>query len=221
VLRGLKVPTHKIDAPGLCILPHDDAWDHQRLDAEAAELVALALDQAKTRAVEAAAQQAGVAPEDLTPEQREAAEQSVALTVEEQDAAKATHPVARYLAGETRYQLDAPDQGPRGPACARDYLKPDAEPLALELRRIPWRVKMSIDAEHEPRVRWEALVKEGVSGVRFGAEVKWRAKSPDDKIPADLLDMICEAEGDWLNLARIAGACANYSKPLTESEGKR
>lgn len=221
MLRGLKVPTHKIDAPGLFILPHDDAWDHARLDAEAAELVALALDQAKARAVETAAQQAGVVVEDLTPEQREAAEQSVALTVEEQEAAKATHPVARYRAGETRYQLDAPDQGPRGPACARDYLRPDAEFVALELRRIPWRVKMSIDAEREHRVRWEALVKEGVSGVRFGAEVKWRAKSSDDKIPDALLDQICESEGEWLNLAHIAGACSKYSAPLTESEGKR
>jgi hypothetical protein len=80
---------------------------------------------------------------------------------------------------------------------------------------------MSIDAEREHRVRWEALVKEGVSGVRFGAEVKWRAKDAKDQIPADLLDMICEAEGEWLNLAHIAGACASFSKPLTESEGKR
>lgn len=221
MLRGLRVPTHRVDAPGLLILPHDEAWDHPRLDEEAAELGTLALTQARVAAVEAAAQRLGVEVAALDPAAREAAEQAVVLSAEELDLARSTHPVARYLAGETRYQIDAPDQGPRGPACARDYLRPEVDPLGLELRRLDWRAKMRIDQEHDAPTRWEALVREGVSGVRVGAEVRWRAKSASEQLPVDLLDWICSAEGAHVNLIRIAGAVARYSAPITEAEGKR
>lgn len=216
MLKGLRVPTHRVDAPGVYIFPLDSAWDSPRVDAELEQLVAMKLAEVKRDAVQAAAREAGVEVDALSPEQVAAAEASCRLTVDEEADARARHPVARYHAGATRYQLDAPDQGPNGPASARDYLRPDVVPLEIVLRRVPWRLRMSIENERDNRARWESWVREGVAAVRGDPDLAWSAKRPGEHLPDHVLDALCEAEGSYLNLIALAGACSRYSAPLRE-----
>lgn len=200
------------------MLPADTAWDTDKINAELEQLVEMKLAEVKRAAVEAAAQQAGVAVDDLPADQREAAEASCKLTLEEEDAARALHPVRRYAAGLTRFQLDTPDQGPNGPTTARAYLKADERPLIFELRRVPWRVRASIDGETDPRARWEAWIREGVAAVIGDPALAWRAKSPSDHLPDKVLDVLCESEGSYLNLIPVAAACMKFGDPLMQAE---
>lgn len=221
MLKGLRVPTHRVDAPGVLILPHDDAWDRDRIEAEGDELEAAALADLRARAVERRAADLGLRPDEIDDAQRAEAEDSCALTDEERTAVRSTHPVARYLAGHTRHQPDAPDQGPRGPARARDYLRPGAVPTQFELRRIPWQERARIDLDPDRVSRWSRLVRAGVSRVSEGEHTIWAAKDRADVLPDDLLERLADAEGGYVTLIQIAGACAAYSQPLTEAEGKR
>lgn len=218
MLKGLRPPTHRVDAPGVLILAHDSAWDADRIDAECAELEALALADAKAAAADRYAADRGVDVRDLTPEQVAEVEGSVALTEEEREAARAVHPFRRYQRGETRFQLDAPDQGPRGPACAGDYLVGEA--ARFELRRIPWRERARIDAVTDYVERIERWVRAGLAGVEAG-DLRWRAKEPTDRVPDDVLEVIADASGSTLNLIALAGACKRFSESLTSAEGKR
>lgn len=217
VLKGLRVPTHRVDAPGLLILPHDDAWDHERIEAERAELVEMALAEAKSEALKKAAEQAGCEIDALPAETRASAE-VVILSQAEKDEAISVHPWSRYFACQTRYQLDAPDQGPRGPACARDYLLPGKVHTTFELRRIPWRERARIDLEHDSVTRWTRLVETGVARIATGEDVLWEMKSPTDRVPSEVIDLIADANP--ANIVQIAGACHRFSAPLSETEGK-
>lgn len=218
--QGLRVPTHRVDAPGVLILPHDDAWDHARIEAEQDELEAAALREVRTEAARKYAGDRGVEVSSLTPEQVAEVDESCALTEDERDAARATHPVARYLRGETRYQPDAPDQGPRGPACALDYLRPDATPWRHHLRRIPWRERARIELEQDHITRFERYVRAGLAGVDAG-DLQWRADAPTDRVPDRVLDEVMEGPGGAsANLISLAAACKKYSDPPTEAEGK-
>lgn len=222
MLKGLRVPSHRVDAPGVLILPHDDAWDKERIEAEGDELEAAALADLRAAAVERYAADRQMRVDELADEQRAEAEASCALTDVEKVAARATHPWVRYLQGETRFQLDAPDQGPRGPACAADYIRPDAKPARLHLRRIPWREKAQIDIERDLFVRFERWAQAGLAGVDAG-EVQWRAKPGAETVPEDVLAAVCDGpEGGAANrLIQIAGACKRFSDPPTSAEGKR
>ena len=221
VLKGTRPPTHKVDAPGVFISPYDPAWDMARIDAERAELVEMALATARQEALERAAEQAGERVEDLSPEAKAAAE-TVVLTDDETKAAADTHPFSRYFKAETRFQLDAPDQGPRGPACARDYLLAGSEPLMMELRRIPARERARIEIDTDTISRFERYAQAGIVRVTKGTQVLWEAKQPTDRLPGDVLESILDREGSaFSNLISLGGACKRFSDPLTESEGKR
>ncbi|HEY8378999.1 MAG TPA: hypothetical protein VIK91_21050, partial [Nannocystis sp.] len=198
------------------------AWDRERIEAELAELEDLARERARREALGAAAVRLGVAVEDLPPAEREAAEDAAKLSADDLEAARATHPVRRYLAGETRYQLDALDQGPRGPACAQDYLRPGVEPTVFVLRRVPLRERALIEVDRDPFSRWVRWVKAGVTRIATGAEVLWEAKEPGDVLPDAWIEALGDAHGGpAVNLITLAGACSRYSGPLTEAEGKR
>lgn len=215
---ALRIPQHRVDSPGHLILPTDSAWDSARIDAELEALVAAKLAEVKAAAVAAAAAQAGVSVEALAPELREAAEASCALTQAEENEARAKHPVARYHQGATRFQLDTPDQGPDGPTCARAYLRPDGAPVMFELRRVPWRVRASIEAEPDRVARWEAWCREGIAAVMGDASLAWRAKAPGEQLPARVIDALCESPGSYLNLIPLAAAVMKYSEPLRPDE---
>lgn len=221
MLKGLRVPTHRIDAPGVLILAHDDAWDDERLEAEQAECEAEALRAMQREALSKFAAARGIGLHDLTDEQVAESDASCVLTEADKEAARANHPWRRYQAGATRYQPDAPDQGPRGPACASDYLKLDAEPARFELRRIPWRERARIELVRDLMLRLEAYVRAGLAGVEAG-EVRWRAEKPSDIVPEDVLAAICDAHGGpAVNLIALSGACKKFSDPLDGAEGKR
>ena len=222
MLKGLRPPTHRLDVPGVFVFPHDTAWDLERIDAERAELVEMALATARAEAVETAARAAGISADGLSPEARADAEASVVLSEDEREEAAATHPVMRYFRGETRFQLDAPDQGPRGPASAGSYLRTDATRFLL--RRVPYRERArleSIYTEPDPVARWIAWAQAGVAGITTGERVEWAATSPEDKLPEDWVRTIAESEkGPFHNLITLAGACKKHSDQITSAEGK-
>ena len=201
--------------PGVYIFPSDDAWDSPRVDAELEQLVAMKLADVKRDAVAAAARQAGVEVADLSPDQVAAAEARCVLTVEEEADARARHPVARYHAGATRYQLDAPDQGPNGPARAADYLRPGVDPTEFVLRRMNHARRAEVELERDLIRRLTRYVRAGVAAIRCGSATLWEAKDPADSMPPEWLDALADAEGGAVvNLINLAAACKNYSAPL-------
>lgn len=221
MLKGLRIPTHRADAPGVFIFANDDAWDLPRIKAEGDELVAMKLAAVKREAVEAAARERGVSPDDLPADVRAEVEALVVLTEDEKADALARHPVARWIRGESRFDLLAPDQGPRGPvASVRDYFKPDARPTEFVLRRIGHARRLEIELERDLGRRFVRFVRAGVAAIRCGAEVSWAAKNADDHLPDEWLDALTDAEGSSAPLIILAGACNRYSEPLSEAEGK-
>lgn len=213
---------HRVDAPAVFIFGHDDAWNRERIAAELGELVEMKRKAVQAAAVETMARGAGLEPDELTAEQRETAEGSVVLTVDEETDARERHPVARYLAGETRFDVAAPDVGPRGPvASVRDYLLPDGKPSEFVLRRMNYAQRIAIEIERDLIRRCALLVRAGVKEIREGGVVRWAAKSDEDVLPDEWLDVLTEAAGSASNLITLAGACKRYSAPLTEAEGKR
>lgn len=222
MLKGLRIPTHRADAPGVFIFSADDAWDHPRIAAEADELVAMKLAAVQREAVEAAARERGVSPDDLPADVRAEVEAGVVLTEAEKADALARHPVARYLRGESRFDLAAPDQGPRGPvASVCEYLKPDAQPTEFVLRRMGHARRMAIELERDLGRRFVRLVRAGVAAIRCGASALWEAKGHEDELPDAWLDALTDADGSASALIILAGACKRYSAPLSDAEGKR
>ena len=115
MLKGLRVPTHRVDAPGQYVLPHDAAWDKDRIRAERDELAVLALTRLRAEAVAAASAGRG---RDLDDDERAAVEAACELADDERERVEERHPVPRYLDGDTRFDPAALDQSPRGPAPA-------------------------------------------------------------------------------------------------------
>ena len=231
MLKGLRVCTHRVDNPAVFIFPADEAWDHERIDSEVADLVAAKLAEVKAAAVEAAAREAGVEVDALSPEQREAAEACV-LTLDEEREARLRHPVGRYHAGETRFDLTASDHGPNGPvASVLDYLKPDAVPTTFHLRRLTFRQRAELEAARfaevtrgggDPIGRWLKAVRHGVAKIAEGDHVLWALPRPDAALPEEWIEILGDAVGGpAVNLITLAGAVEKYSAPLTDAEGKR
>lgn len=238
MLRGLRVPYHKADAPGCYISLIDDAWDFARVEAELEELEALALAEARRTAVQAAAEQAGVSPDELAPEAKAAAEVA-ALTQDEKQEARSRHPWARFLGGHSRFDLSAPDMGPRGPVSSvREYLKPDAKPTGFWLRRLSLALRAEIDLDREDVIgrlrrgedvsparqvaRWTKIVRYGVRKITNGDEVLWEARDAAETLSAEWLEQIGDLEGGAaVHLMHLAAAVERYNAPLSDSEGKR
>lgn len=222
MLKGLSVPTHRIDAPGVYIYPQDGAWDQQRLAAEDDAMVEISLAEKKRETLEDAARQAGKGPDDLSAEEREAAVKGVELDGDERRACLARHPVSRYFAGETRFDLQAIDQGPGGQVRITDYIKPGETPTMFHLRRVGYQTRARLDPSivSEPIARLVGWVRAGVERITCGATVLWETSEKEPSVPDVWLERICGADA-YGNLLRLAGACAKYSRPLDEVEGKR
>lgn len=219
MLKGLRVPTHRVDAPGQYVLPHDVAWDKDRITAEREELAAMALAKLKADAVARAAAELG---RDLTDAERTTAEQSCALDEDERARVEERHPVPRYLDGDTRFDPQALDQSPRGPARAFDYFRAGVEPTIFHLRRVGFQARMRIEATRDASQRFVAWVKAGVEAITCGAQTLWRASEDEHELSDDWLESIASADGGALvNILLISGACTKYGRPLDEAEGKR
>lgn len=223
MLRGLRVPNHRVDAPGVYILPHDDAWNHERVAAELAELVELALRKAKDEAIEVFARQHRKGADELTPEERETAAGSVVLTEVEAEAARDRHPWRRYTNGETRFDLAALDQGPRGQVLITEYFKDGVHPTEFHLRRVGFERRARLDPylERDPVRRWAGWLRAGIERITCGGEVLWSASAEQPELPDAWIERLCDAAGGAaMNLIYIAGACSKYSAPLKPDEKK-
>ncbi|WAS96039.1 hypothetical protein [Nannocystis punicea] len=219
MLKGLRVPTHRVDAPGQYVLPHDGAWDKERITAERAELAEMALAKLKTEAVARASAELGRA---LTDDERATAEGSCVLAEDERERVEARHPVPRYLDGDTRFDPQALDQSPRGPVRAFDYFREGAEPTIFHLRRVGFHTRMRIEAARDASHRFILWVKAGVEAITCGTQTLWQATEHERELSDEWLESISSAEGGaLLNIVFIAGACSKYSRPLDEAEGKR
>lgn len=120
-------------------------------------------------------------------------------------APSADHPLMRYFAGDTRFDLQA----------VRGFLRSDVQPTVFMLRRLTlaeYAAVQDIPGLHQRFARAAAI---GVTGVENGAELgfladRWR---PDDVERAFNID-------DQLPF-EIGMAVVNYSRPISEAEGKR
>lgn len=229
MFRGLRIPFHRVDAPGIFILPVDPAWDHERIAAELDECVALRLADERRKAVADAAAAAGVEPADLDPEARAVAERGVSLTAAEEEDARARHPWRRYVSGgASRFDLGAPDMGPRGSVSSvREYLRPDSAPAMIHLRRLTMVQRIEADLlGYGARVLY--LVRRGVARITEGDAVLWQASGPDDLLPEEWVERLAYVVTvDAINralpattLGAVAEAVRLYSEPLTDAEKK-
>lgn len=224
MIKGLRVPTHTVDKPGVFIFAHDPAWDHDRIREERDELARLAEAEARELARDTMLRQRqleGYTGAELTADDMATADASVVLTEDELEAARDRHPWSRYIDGAGRFDLDAEDQGPRGRAVPRSYLLPTADPTYIYLRRIPWQVKTGISIDQDPVNRWARYVRAGVEKIADASGTLWAASKKTPQLPDELLEALSNADGGTFNLIALAGACSKYSGPLTDAEGKR
>ena len=220
MLKGLRVPTHRIDVPGLFVFTWDDAWDKERIAAEREELAAMAHARMCSEARATMAAQLG---RDLTPEELVEADESCVLTEDERDEAMDRHPVSRFLAGDTRFDPRAVDQGPRGQACAFDYLREGATPTVFTLRRVGYQARMRIEAlgMRDAAASHAAWCKAGVESIACGSDVLWQATPGERELPESWMETIAETDGGALfSIIALAAACKAYSRPLDDSEKK-
>lgn len=195
----LKPPTHRVDATPILILHEDPAWDHELIDKELEDA------KAESERRKKAAAESGQKPELLT---------------------LGDHPYLQYMAGATRFDLDAvcPFRGES--KTASDYLRPDAQPTRFVLGRLGW------DEHH----RCMDVIKQGSDGYLKGCRYGLREieNCPELRIDTDRahrsdgeLQMLTEF-GQRLGMhppeslpVKIGRAVLVASKPLTVAEKKR
>jgi hypothetical protein len=207
-------PTHVIDAPGVFVPISDPSWDHERINREAAELRAKGVDLGRA----AALAELGHDPQtdDEHAKVAEAAELAGNLTAW-------THPVLRYIRGETRYQLDAPVPGPDGaPTSARAWLT-GVDSYRFTLVR-PGRKRIraveAIDNIDEMREAWIRAVVRRIDGPDGHPVLRcWAPAKDSDEVPEEVF----EAMFAWSPalIRQVADACKSYCRGLMDSEGKR
>lgn len=220
MLKGLRIPTHAVDAPGVFIFAHDAAWDIDRITAEQADLVGVALEEARAAAVDRHARERGVAVVELTEEELADVTEAVELSDDERQAAEDRHPWNRYRAGVGRYDLDAEDQGPHGRVTPRAYLREGVEPTFFYLRRVGYKLRGSIEIDNDAMSRWSRWIVAGVDRIVTGAKVVWQSTKKIPDMPDSIVEALSTSEGGTLNLITLAGVCSKFSGPITEAEGK-
>lgn len=104
-------PAHRVDATPVLILHADDAWDHERIEKEEADVEAE--NERRTKAA------------------RESKKPPELLDISE-------HPYHRYQRGDTRMDLEAASTWRGQHLSAADYLREDGEPVRFVLRRLRW-----------------------------------------------------------------------------------
>ncbi|MCY0990627.1 hypothetical protein OV203_26020 [Nannocystis sp. ILAH1] len=207
----IKPPTHSIDQGGIHVAS-SDCWDNDRIEREKDILVSKKLAEVQ----EAAVQKYLAQHPQATEAELEEVRQSCKLTEEEKLEAAKAHPVARYFAGETRLQLDAPDWDHEGkPVTAREYLT--GTPTEFYVRRLTWRQYRDTSAISQSHKRWEEFVRLGLRRIKSEGYT-WELDRNTDRVPDDIMQSIHDADHSlitWLGLA-----VAQYNQPLTEVEGR-
>lgn len=201
---------HAVDARGILVHASDEAWDRNRIVEE-------------TQALHALRAQA-LATEDGQARQAQIQEEY------------GQHPVARYLAGETRYDLDAPMRlaTPAGPREVRvsDYWL--SEPTKISLRRIPRQEWAEVSRNLAGRLSSVVAVR-----INLTPEEAAQISYVDAVLRQSAIEAACrygvqaigdrqlsgtEADLDWIhalgpNLVQDLGLAAiRYSQPLRDAE---
>lgn len=210
----LKPPTHAIDRGGIYV-SSSDCWDNPRIDREKEAFVSKALKELQEKALATYAEKQG--GRELTEAEIEEVRASVVMTEEEKLEAISLHPIHRYYAGKTRFQLDAPDWDHEGkPVTARDYLK--GIPTEFHIRRIPWGKFRDISAISQAHKRWEEMVRTGLKAIKSEG-FEWRLEKDTDRVPDEIMQVLHDADHaliTWLGIG-----IASYNRPLDDAEGKR
>jgi hypothetical protein len=224
----IKPPTHLIDADGVFVHDEDTAWDHERVKRECLLLEMATLAKLREDAVSKAT--AAAQGRELSEEEIEGVKASCTLTEFEVALMWRLHPYYRYINGETRYQLDAPDHDLTGkPATAREYLK-SAPTNEFVIRRLGYRTLLDCSTEmgpwrmnHNEKMidvgtnRMIALVRHGVRSVR-SAEYSWTAKG-SETTPEEVLEALPKVS---ISLTKdLAMAVQRFNAPLSEDEKSR
>lgn len=134
------------------------------------------------------------------------------------------HPVARYHAGETRYDLDATFTMGGQTVTVRDYLK--GSPTVFELRRVRGveNRKTAVAFGDGPafQERMWSMTKLGVCEVRDGFDgASWDLQGGQRGMPLTDQDVQAIYDCDAMLVLSLGMAVFHVSQPLSEAEGKR
>lgn len=132
------------------------------------------------------------------------------------------HPVARYLGGYTRYDLDAPGQVLGRPTTAREYIDENKQPTRWTLRRLSWREWYEVQplferaaiAKERPRAAYATACQMGVVKVEAGPTLEFVGGRLTNSDMQRLYEIDQELPYD------LGAAVYAASLPLSESEGK-
>lgn len=207
----IKPPTHRADALGIFVSPHDDAWDDDVYRADNEALFAAAL-KAKQNTAE---QWYRAKNPQATDEQIADVRGLCALSVEEMHAARSKHPVNRYIRGVTRFQLNAPDHAPDGTPCTvrERYLKPGATEFTI--RRLKPEAYHTADAIENTGLRLTAFARAGLRAVT-SADYNWAAEDTDTRAPDEVINVLHATDPSLL--LEIGQAVISLCRPLDEAE---
>ena len=130
----------------------------------------------------------------------------------------ASHPIERYYAGATRYDLQATDLLFGEPVCAGDYFKMD-DPERFILRRLDW------DQWHRVMglIEQGAFTQAQLLATRFGVSEVQNSPLKLSGAAQGMLtheDMQRLFEADSALPSALGFAVWRYSRPLTDSEKK-
>ena len=185
----LKPPTHRIDAPATYIALGDPAWNTAKIEADLAAYEAAALAAVQDKAVEVYV--AANPDREVTEAELAEVRAGCVLTEDEREKACAAHPRARYYAGKTRFQPNAPDWGPDGkPASVRDYLS--GTPAEFVLRRCDFRTFQEVTEITNWRARLVEACRVGLRAIRAEG-YSWAAKG-DERATDEQLEVLHAAD---------------------------
>ncbi len=202
----LKPPTHRIDGAAVLISMSDSAWDFDKIRSEREAWVHSALE---------AKRDAAKYPDD--PEQAAAMREAIELTHDEERAANALAPFARYHAGVSRFQLGAPDWAASGKPCTvRDYLRDGQRPAEFGLRRLSARDFAALVDVQPFRVRLVEAARLGLRSIAADGYT-WTAKG-DEVASDEQLEALHAADPSLL--AEVGVAVLKLSSPLADDEKK-
>ena len=210
----IKPPTHEIDRGGIYV-SSSDCWDQARIELEKEALISRKLQELQEKALSAYASK--LDGRELTDEEVQTVKASILMTEEEKLDAIGSHPVSRYYAGKTRFQLDASDWDHEGkPITARDYLT--GQPTEFHIRRIPWGKFRDISAISQAHKRWEEMVRCGLKAIT-STDYSWRIERDTDRVPDEIMQVLHDA--DHTLITWLGVGIAAYNRPLDDEEGKR
>ena len=215
-------PQHTIDARGAWVFRKDKAIDQARVEHD---LAMMENRQAAILNERAELQERADGEKDA--ERKRVLERELAtLDVKHDALARKHHPWMRYLAGATRYDLDAQDMLLGQSVTARDYLT--GEPTVFVLRRMSpskrrrlssrWlRARKAAETDYEPILSVSVELCKHVEKVEDGGALEsfsWASGLTEDQV-----DQLSELD-DTL-LVDLAAAVLQFSIGLTGAEKKR